>query len=187
MASMTMLCDLDQGEVTLRARSLSLVSQWHDRRRIVWHEIATVRLGGPTPEEELRTAMEGITTVMDQIRRWRQRTSPGPPAWQAAWDQAETLAGSMWPDGRGNGHGAYEETEAAAALATAFYILTAERGIAAEQISRADIDQLVGRPPAPTRPSEGYPHDLPERWGARLTALGHDLHAQDGPVATSWR
>jgi len=41
-----LISDVDQGEVVMRAGRLSLVSQWHDGRRIVWDPIATVPLTG---------------------------------------------------------------------------------------------------------------------------------------------
>ena len=39
-----LLSDIDAGEVTLVFSSLSLVSQWHDGRRIVWDSLVTVPL-----------------------------------------------------------------------------------------------------------------------------------------------
>lgn len=40
------LSDHGHGEVTLRATQLSLVSQWHDRRRIMWDHLNDIPFGG---------------------------------------------------------------------------------------------------------------------------------------------
>ncbi|MGW1022080.1 2'-5' RNA ligase family protein [Streptomyces niveus] len=39
------LSDIDAGEVTMAFPELTLVSQWHDHRRITWEPLATVALG----------------------------------------------------------------------------------------------------------------------------------------------
>jgi 2'-5' RNA ligase len=41
-----LLSDLDGAEVTVEFRTLTLVSQWHDRSRIVWERLAEVPLTG---------------------------------------------------------------------------------------------------------------------------------------------
>jgi hypothetical protein len=69
----------------------------------------------------------------------------------------------------------------------ALYIIASEQGVPVGEVTRADVEQLVDRPPAENEWSLGYPEDLPQRWGARLAGLGHDLEAQDDPVAVRWR
>lgn len=127
-----------------------------------------------------------MAMIMDDVRRWREEASPGPQAWQAAWERVITLVDPLWRDHTRPGSDT-TESDAAAALAVAFYIIAAEHDIPVGQVTRADVEQLADCP-IPIFPGyPGYPTQLPERWAARLTALGHDLEADDDPVAVCWR
>lgn len=127
-----------------------------------------------------------MAAVMDEVRQWQHEAGPGPATWQAAWERVISLVEPLWRDWTGVGSGE-EYGEAASALAVAIYITASEQGIPVGEVTRADVEQLVDRPPAQSEWSVRYPKDLPERWGARLAGLGHDLEAQDDPVAVQWR
>ncbi|WP_326812377.1 hypothetical protein OIE62_07175 [Streptomyces scopuliridis] len=127
-----------------------------------------------------------MTLIMDDLRRWQHETGSGPEMWQAAWERVIALVDPLWHDHARFGSD-MGEAEAAAALTVALYILAAERDVSPADVTRADVEQFVDRPVSAFSGLVGYPKDLPERWSARLAALGHDLESDDDPVAVCWR
>lgn len=81
------------------------------------------------------------------------------------------------------GHG--DLSDGCAALAMAVYILSRETGAAAQDVGADDVRDLMTA--RSTRDPAGTSGELPQMWGARLQALGHDLEAADDPVTALWR
>ncbi|MFE2426916.1 hypothetical protein ACFXJ5_09205 [Streptomyces sp. NPDC059373] len=114
--------------------------------------------------------------LMDHLRAWQ--AEGGSAEWQAAWDRTLDLVKAQFKDCR-----VRDEifSNGAAALTTALYIIAREEGIAPAQVPMASVREM-----ADPRPGE-QTVDIPQRWEARLQALGHDLDDPSDPVATAWR
>lgn len=129
--------------------------------------------------------------IMDDVRSWRDTAgTAGPLVWGAAWERTISLVEPLW-SGKERHSTATSESEGAAALAVALYIVASERGIPVGQVTRADVEGLVERPVITDGYSgdtfTGFPHRLPVQWAERLIALGHDLDDEGDPVAACWR
>ncbi|WP_077060479.1 hypothetical protein [Streptomyces sp. MP131-18] len=114
-----------------------------------------------------------------RLRTWQQEG--GPHLWQAAWGRTLKVA-SRYEDYRvGDGR----LSDGCAALTLALYILAHEANTSVDQIEKNEVLTLWS-PHNADNPAE-EPAEVPQRWGARLQALGHDLKAPDDPVARLWR
>ncbi|MFC5252979.1 hypothetical protein [Streptomyces nigrescens] len=118
--------------------------------------------------------------VLDRLQAWQDEG--GPEAWQAAWTRTMEVAGP-WFKGYRVGDG--NLSDGCAALTLALYILSRESGSGVEQVGVDDVRGLM--PANTTDDSAKEASEVPQRWGARLQALGHDLDAQHDPVAALWR
>ncbi|MFJ3946236.1 hypothetical protein [Streptomyces griseoaurantiacus] len=118
--------------------------------------------------------------VPDRLQQWRDEG--GPQVWQDAWERTIEVAGRRFEqyqvrDGRlSNG---------CAALTLALYLLAREGEIGVEQISRDEVLTLTA--PGSADATADAAAETADRWGARLQSLGHDLDADDDPVARMWR
>lgn len=119
-----------------------------------------------------------MTLVLEQLRTWQNEGGAGPAAWQAAWDHALELLGPLWPSEEM--WSATPLADGGAALATAFYIVSCEQGIAPAEVSRSQVRELIDN-------RGETDHEIPPRWEARLRALGHNLEAPEDPVSARWR
>ncbi|MFI1060450.1 hypothetical protein ACH4TC_00985 [Streptomyces spororaveus] len=118
--------------------------------------------------------------VVDRLQAWR--AEGGTRMWQDAWSRTLEVAGHRFErykvgDGR--------LSDGCAALTLALYLLAREADTGVDQIG---IDDVRGLLPADSS-DDAYVQsvEVPQRWGVRLQALGHDLEATDDPVARLWR
>ncbi len=116
-------------------------------------------------------------TVLDRLQAWQDEG--GPEAWQAAWARTMELAGRRF---KGYRVGDGDLSDGCAALTLALYILSHESGSGIEQVGLDDVRSLL-----PANTTDGSAKEIPQRWGARLQALGHDLDSERDPVALLWR
>lgn len=119
-----------------------------------------------------------MTLVIEQLRQWQAQD--GPHQWQAAWQRAVELLSPLWPEVTMVGEGPVL-ADGGAALATAFYLLASEQGIAPAEVSRPQVRALIDRAPGQTDSA------LLGRWEERLRALGHDLDDAGDPVTVRWQ
>ncbi|MFI6281610.1 hypothetical protein [Streptomyces sp. NPDC050988] len=118
--------------------------------------------------------------LLDRLRSWQGAT--GPEAWQAAWARMLDLAAPWFKDYRVRDG---RLRDGCAALALAQYLLAREADTGVDQISK---DQVLALLPSPATDGAAEPAvEAPHLWAARLEALGHDLDADDDPVAGMWR
>lgn len=118
--------------------------------------------------------------VLDRLQQWRDEG--GPQLWQDAWQRTLEVAGRRFEqhqarDGR--------LTDGCAALTLALYLLAHEGSVGVEQISRDEVLVLTG--PNGNNATADAAGASAARWGERLQALGHNLDAEDDPIARMWR
>ncbi|MFI0711261.1 hypothetical protein ACH4SK_11500 [Streptomyces inhibens] len=118
--------------------------------------------------------------VLDRLQQWR--AEGGPQLWQDAWQRTLDVAGHRFEryhvgDGR--------ISDGCAGLALALYLLAREADTSVDQIGADDVRSLLVL--GDTGENVQDPADVPRRWGARLTGLGHDLESADDPIARLWR
>ncbi|HWU05673.1 MAG TPA: hypothetical protein VN520_04620 [Streptomyces sp.] len=118
--------------------------------------------------------------VVDRLRTWQ--SEGGPQLWQDAWTRTLEMAqryfaGSRVGDGR--------ISDGCAAVALVQYLLAREADCGVEGITADDVRSVA----MPGVKQEADPDPVPVmlRFAERLTALGHDLDADDDPVARLWR
>ncbi|WSP41490.1 hypothetical protein OG247_32145 [Streptomyces sp. NBC_01244] len=118
--------------------------------------------------------------VLHRLQEWR--AEGGPQMWQKAWDRTLEVAGYRFTRNRvGDGR----LSDGCAGLTLALYLLAREADTAIDQIGIEDVRGLL---PADSKDDATVrPEEVPQQWGARLQALGHDLDATDDPVARLWR
>ncbi|MFD7013979.1 hypothetical protein [Streptomyces sp. NPDC059928] len=118
--------------------------------------------------------------VLERLQKWH--SEGGPQLWQDAWQRTLDIAGPYFKnylvrDGR--------ISDGCAGLTLALYLLARETNTSVDQIGVADVHGLIALSPAAATTKD--PAEVPRWWGARLTALGHDLDADHDPVARLWR
>ncbi|NGO67080.1 hypothetical protein [Streptomyces boncukensis] len=154
------------------ALSIPAVSKSKDGRRLADEACALVS----DLKAECDRWASSRQPVPDRLQAWRDEG--GPDAWQAAWTRTLEVAGPRFARHRVR-DGIL--SDGCAALTLAIYILSREAGTGADQVSVDDVRDLL---PVDSAEPAG---EAPPRWGARLQALGHDLDAEDDPVAALWR
>ncbi|MET7487724.1 hypothetical protein [Streptomyces sp. NPDC005538] len=118
--------------------------------------------------------------LLDRLRSWQD--AAGPEAWQAAWARMIDLAAPQFKDHRVRDG---RLRDGCAALALALYVLAREADTGVDQINKNQVLALL---PSPTTDSAAEPAaETLLHWGALLESLGHDLEADDDPVAEMWR
>ncbi|MGP9017580.1 hypothetical protein ACT1U9_04115 [Streptomyces sp. BR1] len=116
-----------------------------------------------------------MTTVLDQLRAWRNRG--GPELWKAAWTRSFEIVEEPLGD-----YGVVIDgvviAEGAAGLTTALYVLAGEHGVRPQEVTGAQIEALysIGATVEERR----------QEWEGRLIALGHDLTDGTDPVVALW-
>ncbi|MFG2141880.1 hypothetical protein [Streptomyces sp. NPDC048650] len=116
-----------------------------------------------------------MRTVVDQLRKWQ--AMGGPALWVQAWDRTLRMV-----EGPLNGYAIVVDgvvvAEGAAGLATAYYVLAAERGVEPDAVTREEVEALY---------AAGV--SVEERrvaWEEHLTAIGHDISDGGDPVVRLW-
>ncbi|MFD5030015.1 hypothetical protein ACFWM0_06255 [Streptomyces sp. NPDC058405] len=118
--------------------------------------------------------------VVDRLRAWQ--AEGGPQLWQDAWARTLEMAESSFARYRvGDGR----ITDGCAGMTLAQYLLAGEAETGVDQITTDDVRSLM--PPADREETNQDPAEILRRWATRLRALGHDLDADDDPVASTWR
>ncbi|MFI0742720.1 hypothetical protein ACH4PU_32260 [Streptomyces sp. NPDC021100] len=121
-----------------------------------------------------------MTRTLAQLQEWQG--AGGPAQWQAAWTRAIALLRPVLEVGEGPYSGGDGEwADGGAALATALYILAREHDITVDQVTRAQVEELLRR-----RAGESDT-GVAARWEAHIRALGHDLGDRDDPVSVRWQ
>ncbi|MEU8542956.1 hypothetical protein AB0C52_23720 [Streptomyces sp. NPDC048717] len=123
-----------------------------------------------------------MTTILEQLDRWREAAEAGPALWQEAWDRTIELGQDPWA-GKQMMLDTPVLAEGAAALTTIFYILADEHGVRPRDVTRAQVDAYCETAAA----GGATTAQQQVRWEERLTALGHDLNDPADPVAAIWR
>ncbi|MDX3024997.1 hypothetical protein [Streptomyces acidiscabies] len=158
------------------ALSAPVVRDSDDGRRLA--ETARAFLAGLKQESDRWAPSR--QPVPDRLQLWRDEG--GPQRWQDAWERTIEVAGRHFEqyqvrDGRlSNG---------CAALTLALYLLAREAETGVEQISRDEVLTLLE--PGSADATDDAAAETARSWATRLQVLGHDLDADDDPVARMWQ
>ncbi|WP_371792926.1 hypothetical protein OG285_31820 [Streptomyces sp. NBC_01471] len=118
--------------------------------------------------------------VVDRLRTWQ--AEGGPQLWQDAWARTLEMAECSFARYRvGDGLIA----DGCAGVTLAQYLLAREADCGVDQITADDVRSLTL--PGDKQKADQDPSPVMLRCAERLKALGHDLNADDDPVARLWQ